>query len=165
MLLHRLEQRRLRLRRRAVDLIGKDHVSEYGTGHEGQFSPAFGVLQNFRARDVGRHEVGRKLDTAEFEVKHLRDGLHKERFRESRRTGNQTVSAGEQREHDLLDDLTLADDHLGQFGFDPAAAGEKFLGGFTFGREGVGGGVGASGNGRKEGREIGTHINGTSGKR
>ena len=41
-LLHRLEQRRLRLRRRAVDLVGQNHVREDRTGQELEASRAGG---------------------------------------------------------------------------------------------------------------------------
>ena len=35
--------------------------------------PGIGFVQHVRARDVGRHEVGRKLDPFEFRVQNLRD--------------------------------------------------------------------------------------------
>jgi hypothetical protein len=62
-LLHRLEQRRLRLRRRAVDLIRQDHMREDRAAHELEDATAGRVilLEQLRPGDVGRHQVRREL--------------------------------------------------------------------------------------------------------
>ena len=69
-LLHRLEERGLRLRRRAVDLVGEDDVGEQRPLEEPQLPRARGpvLLEHVGADDVGRHQVGRELDAAEGEV-------------------------------------------------------------------------------------------------
>ena len=65
-LLHRLEQRRLRLRRRAVDLVGQEQVGEdrtlRGTGTTPSATSRIGL-----AGDIGRHQVGGELHALEVE--------------------------------------------------------------------------------------------------
>jgi hypothetical protein len=52
LLLHRLEQGGLGLRRRPVDLVGEQHVGEHRAGAEGEVALALVVEE--RAGDVGR---------------------------------------------------------------------------------------------------------------
>jgi hypothetical protein len=56
-LLHRLEQRRLRFRRRAVDLVCKHDVGKHRPGQEAKLAPTRRavLLDHFGARDVGWH--------------------------------------------------------------------------------------------------------------
>ena len=72
-LLHRLEQRGLRLRRRAVDLVGEDDLREDRPLHEPQRARAVILVEDLGAGDVGRHQVGRELDALEAQVENLRD--------------------------------------------------------------------------------------------
>ena len=60
-LLHRLEQRRLRLRGRAVDLVGEKEVGEDRPGAELEVGVA--LVPDRRAGDVGRHQVRGELDS------------------------------------------------------------------------------------------------------
>src|SRR6185436_19926582 len=62
-LLHRLEQRRLRLRRGAVDLVGEEEVREDRAGPKLEVRVA--LVPDRRTGDVGRHEIGRELDPRE----------------------------------------------------------------------------------------------------
>ncbi len=55
-------------------------------------------------------------------MEHLRDRTHEQRLRQARRTGDQAMPAGEQRDEQLLDHLLLADDDLLQLGIDPRPA-------------------------------------------
>ena len=71
MFLHRFQERGLGLGRGAIDFVGKDHVGENGAADECHFSAFTGFLEDFRAGDVGGHEVGGKLDPLEFKVKDL----------------------------------------------------------------------------------------------
>ncbi len=64
-LLHRLEQRRLRLRRSAVDLVGEQQVGEDRAGAELELGGA--LVEHRRAGHVGGHQVGRELDAREAE--------------------------------------------------------------------------------------------------
>ncbi len=97
MLLHRLQQRGLRLGRRAVDLVGQDHVGEDRPLDELHPPVAVArVFQDLRAGDVGRHQVGRELDPLELQVEDLRDRADEQRLGQARGAGDQAVPAGEQ---------------------------------------------------------------------
>ncbi len=111
--LHRLEQRRLGARRRAVDLVGEDHLREDRPGHEAHRPVAGGAvfLDHLGAEHVGGHQVGRELDAAEAQVERPRQRLHQQRLGQAGHALQQSVPAGQQREQHLLDDLVLADDH------------------------------------------------------
>ena len=65
LLLHRLEQRRLRLRRGAVDLVGQQQVGEDRSGLEAELALAVLLDKDVRADDVGGHQVRRELDAVE----------------------------------------------------------------------------------------------------
>ena len=71
------------------------------------------LLHQLGAGDVARHEVGRELHAREGEVERLRDGLHEQRLREARHADEHDVSAGEQRGDEVVDDVRLSDDALG----------------------------------------------------
>ena len=132
-LLHRLEQRRLRLGRRAVDLVGEQHVREDRPPHEAQRADAAGVVEHLGAGDVGRHQVRRELDPLEAQVEDLGQRADQQRLGQAGHAGQQAVAAGEERDQQLIDGVVLADDHLAQLLADPAAAfddtGDDFLGG------------------------------------
>ncbi len=69
-LLHRFKQRGLRLGGRTVDFVSQNGVRKYRAFHEPPFASTCGavLLDNFRAGDVGRHQVGRELNAAKREV-------------------------------------------------------------------------------------------------
>ena len=134
-LLHRFEQRRLRFRRRAIDFVGQNHVGENRPRHECHGPSLAGLLQNFRAGNIRRHEVGCELDALKPEVKNLREGFDEERFGQAWRAGDEAMTAGEQRDQQFLDDLFLADDDLGQFGLNARAAGKNLFDQLFFRRE------------------------------
>ena len=103
MLLHRLEQRRLRLRRRAVDFVGQHDVGEDRTGREHHL-PAAGrrvFLHEVGAGDVRRHQVGRELDARELQVEHARHRVDEQRLGQAGRADDQAVAADEQRHQHL----------------------------------------------------------------
>ena len=85
--------------------------------------PAFaGFLEDLRAGDVCRHQVGRELNPLKLQVKDLGDRADEQRFRQPRRTGDQAMTTGEQADQELMRRLLLADDNLGELALDPAAA-------------------------------------------
>ena len=127
MLLHRLQQRGLRLRGSAVDFIREQHVAKNRPWDEHEFAAIRAFLQNLHARDVRRHEIRRELDAPELQVKNLCDGFHEQRLREPRRAGDETVPPGKKRDEDLLDYLVLANDGLAEFGDDARARGGELL--------------------------------------
>ena len=122
-LLHRFEQRRLRLGRRAVDFVRQQHVGKDGTGDEGPGAMAGGgvLLDDIGTGDVGRHQVRRKLDALENQAEGLGERANQQRLRGSGQAGDQAVAAHEQRDQDLLDNFFLSDDHFVDFTHDAAA--------------------------------------------
>ena len=68
-LLHGFEQGRLRFGRRTVNFVGEHDVGEDRAAHEFEMAV---LVEDFRTRDVGRHQVGRKLYTFEIKVEHFR---------------------------------------------------------------------------------------------
>jgi hypothetical protein len=119
-LLHRLQERRLRLRGRAIDLVGEHHVGEQRPFKKPQLPrPSRLVfLEHVGADDVGRHQVGGELDAAEGEVEALGQRADEERLGKARHALEQTVATAEQADQQLLDHLALADDHPRQLGED-----------------------------------------------
>jgi hypothetical protein len=112
-LLHRLQQRALRLRRRAVDLVGQDHLPEDRPAVQHEAARAvLGVHQHVRAEHVARHQIGRELDAREAQVEARGEGAHEQRLAQARRAFQQHVPSGEQPDQHVVDDRALADDHL-----------------------------------------------------
>ena len=60
---HRLEERRLRLRHRAVDLVDEEHVREHRARAE--LEVAVALVEDGEPGDIGRLQVGRALDPRE----------------------------------------------------------------------------------------------------
>ena len=107
---HRLEQRGLRLRRSAVDLVAEEQVREDRAGTKLEVARALVVHRG--AGDVGGHQVGRELDPLEAHVADLRERARDQRLGESRVVLEQHVSVGEEREQARLERAALADDRL-----------------------------------------------------
>jgi len=72
--LHRLQQRRLRLWCRAVDLVGEHEASEHRPALEAELALAAVVIDDLGARHVARHQVRRELDARELEAEAPRQG-------------------------------------------------------------------------------------------
>jgi hypothetical protein len=70
-LLHGLQERSLGLGRRPVDLVRQEQVGEDRPRTELEAGRA--GIEDRGAGDVGRHEVGRELDSLEVEIQHLRE--------------------------------------------------------------------------------------------
>ena len=92
-LLHRLEQRRLRLGRRAVDLVGQDDLREDRALQESQRAMPVLLVEDLGAGDVGRHQIRRELDALEAQVENLGERLDQQRLRQTRHAGEQAVAA------------------------------------------------------------------------
>ena len=112
--LHRLEQRGLRFRRRAVDFIREQHLREDGAFLENELSlSGRGVfLDDVGAGDVRGHEVGRELDAAEAHVQRLRERADHRGLREAGHAFEQAVAAREDGDEELLDHVLLPDDEF-----------------------------------------------------
>ena len=127
-LLHRLEQARLGLRRRPVDLVGEDEVGEDRARLEPEDPLAALLDEDVRAGDVGRHQVGRELDPVERAVDDVGDGPHEHRLAEAGNALEQHVAVGEQAGQRLSDELALADDHATDLALDRLRAFGERLG-------------------------------------
>jgi hypothetical protein len=128
-LLHRLQQRRLCFRRCAVDLVGQDDVGENWSRNKLQRSPASRAIffDDFRAGDVGRHQVGRELDPLKREIENIGDGPYQQRLGETRHAGDDRVAADEERQQDLFDHFVLADNRLPYLAQQALARGSEFV--------------------------------------
>ena len=110
-LLHRLEQRALGARGRAVDLVGQDQRAEERAGLEHELRRAVGpVDEHDGARDVGGHQVGRELDAVVRDPERACEGAHHARLADSRHAFEQGVATEDEADHDAPDGLALADD-------------------------------------------------------
>ena len=112
-LLHDLEQRRLRLRRRAVDLVGDDEIREHGAAPRAEL-PRPRIVDRV-AGDVGRHEVGRELDAREAAADRLRECLDQQRLAQPRHAFDEHVPRRDEADQRLVDHFLLADDDLAHF--------------------------------------------------
>ncbi len=128
-LLHDLEQGRLHLRGRTVDLVGEEEVAE----HRAELSvEAVAGAIDTGAHEVGRDEVGRELDAPERPAEDLGERLHGQGLGEAGHALDQDVSAGEQRHEDALEHPLLSDDHaldLEERGFELPAHAREVAGG------------------------------------
>jgi hypothetical protein len=108
-LLHRLEQRRLRARRRAVHLVGEHDVREQRARPELELAAL--LREEVDADDVGRHQVGRELDAVERRADRRGEGPRHGRLAGPRDVLEQDVPAAQQRDEHQRDGLVGADDH------------------------------------------------------
>ena len=113
-LLHRLEQRGLRLRRRAVDLVGQQDVGEHGPGPEPEpAATGHPTVEDELTGHVGGHEVGRELDPLDVEVECGGERLDDEGLGHARHALEQHVPPGQQRRHQARQGAVLPHHHLG----------------------------------------------------
>ena len=111
-LLHRLEQRGLRLRRGAVDFICEQELRENWPAPELKLIATIRPRAHHRgADDVGRHEIGRELDPAKIEIQRACERLHELRLAEPRHAFEQHISARDDGCEHAVHDALLADDH------------------------------------------------------
>ncbi len=87
---HHLEQCRLHLGRRPVDLVGEQKVDEHRSEFhvEGLAAPSVDA----RPGDVGRQQIGRELDAGERAADHVGQGLGRQGLRQARDRLEQTVA-------------------------------------------------------------------------
>ena len=109
-LFHALEQRRLRLWRRAVDLVADDDVGEHRAGLELELASV--LAEDRHARDVAREQVRGELDPAHRTVDGLGESLGQHRLADAGHVLDEQVTFGEQHGDGQLHDVRLAFDHL-----------------------------------------------------
>ena len=107
---HHLEQRRLHLGGRAVDLVGEHEVGEDRAELDVEGLLARPV--DAGADDVARHEVRRELQAHARAAHDAGERLDGERLGDAGHALEQAVAAGEQRHEHPLDHPVLADDDL-----------------------------------------------------
>jgi hypothetical protein len=93
-LLHRLEQRRLRLRRGAVDFVCEDHLREDRPGVE--LEAARFALVDRHADDVGGQHVARELDALELQAQRAGEHVRERGLANAGQVFDQQVAAREQ---------------------------------------------------------------------
>ena len=116
---HGLQQRRLRARRGAVDLVGKDEVGEQRTGTKLELSDL--LIIEIDAGQVAGQKIRRALHALEAPADGGGEGAQKHGFPGSRHVLQQDMAAAEEADEDTLDDLTLADDDGFALGNDAVA--------------------------------------------
>ena len=116
LLLHRLEKRRLRLRRRPVDLVGEHDVREDRPSPELEVGGS--LVEDRRPGDVPGHQIGCELDAREAHRGHLRKRAGDQRLGQAREILDQDVSVREYAEQDELERVALADDRAFELGQD-----------------------------------------------
>jgi hypothetical protein len=112
-LLHRLQQRRLRLRRRAVDLVGQQQVGEHRALTEPERHAVGRLLHQLLTDDVAGHQVGGELQAGELHVERRGEALGEQRLGHARHAFQQHVAVDQQRgdgagEYAFLPDHDLA---------------------------------------------------------
>ena len=129
-LLHGFEHGGLGFGGSAVDFVGEDDVGEYGAF--GEFEGAFATgefLQDIGAGDVHGHQVGGELDAGEGEGHGLGEFADEQGFGEAGDAHEEGVTAGEEADAELLDDVILADDDPAEFGGEAGVSGAEFVDG------------------------------------
>ena len=106
-LLHGLQERGLRLRRGAVDLVAQEQVAEHWPRAELEARGA--LVEDRRASDVGGQQVGRELHAAEAKPGRGRERARDQRLRHPGHVLEQDVAVGQQCEQHELEDVALAD--------------------------------------------------------
>jgi hypothetical protein len=90
--LHRLQQRRLRPRAGAVDLVGHQQRQKIGPSMKRKLrAPSLAGFQHLGAQDVGRHQVGRELDAVGAEPHDGRQRVDQKRLAQPRQTHQKRV--------------------------------------------------------------------------
>ena len=107
--LHGFEQRGLRLGRRAVDFVGQNDVGEQRPLDELELALAGAavLLDDFGAGDVGRHQVGRELNTAECQRQRARQRRDHQRLGQAGHAFEHAMALAEQRDQQFFDDFDL----------------------------------------------------------
>ena len=115
---HGLEQRRLRLRRGAVDFVGQQNVGEDRAALEFELLLGGGVDRN--AQHVGRQHVAGELHALKTAIESARQRLAKRGLAHAGNAFDQQVSAGQHGNQGEADDFVLAADDFAERVFQSA---------------------------------------------
>ena len=111
---HGFEQRRLRLRRGAVDFVRQNDVGKNRAGLE--IKPLLDLVEHAGAHHVGGKQVRGELDALEGTVEGIRQGLREGRLAHSGDVFNQQMAFGQQGHKREADHLVLAANYAGNRG-------------------------------------------------
>ena len=115
-LLHGFQQRRLRFRRGAVDLVGQNEVGEDGAGLKAKrLGAAVVTLNDHAADDVGGHQVRRELDAGILEMQNAAERSEQRRLAEPRDAFQQNVAASQETDEHAIHHRLLANNDLSDF--------------------------------------------------
>src|SRR3954452_15440763 len=117
-LLHALEQAGLGLRRRAVDLVDEHDVREDRAGAE--LKAGLALVEDVRADDVGRQQVGGALDARELQLHRARERPRERRLADAGQVLEQDVTLRGDANERLVEQLLANLDSAGQRVGDPA---------------------------------------------
>jgi hypothetical protein len=111
--LHHLQQGRLDLGRRAVDLVRQQQVGEDRPQFDAELARL--VVEDARADQIGGHQIGGELDAAEGAADHLGQRLDRHRLGQAGHALEQDVAAGQQGDQQPLQQAVLAHDQALEF--------------------------------------------------
>ena len=110
MLLHSLQQCRLRFGRCAVNLVRQHDIAEHGTGLELEAGVSVLILDdNVGTRDIGRHQVRGELNAGKRQIKYPPQTAHQSGLAHAGHALQQHVAARDHGNDGSLDDLVLPD--------------------------------------------------------
>ncbi len=110
---HGFEQRGLRARRHAVDLIDQQQVGENRPAMDAERSG--GRLENISAQDVGGNQVRRALHALELQAENMRERFDRQSLGQARHALDQRMAARQDHEQQLVERFVLPHDDLGEF--------------------------------------------------
>jgi Dolichyl-phosphate-mannose-protein mannosyltransferase len=124
---HRFEQRTLRFRRRAVDLVGEHELCEQRSGMEFEFAAL--ALVHADPDNVGRQQIGRELDALERKIERRGKGVRQRSLADAGQIFDQKMAACKDArerkehpfvlsEHDLVDLLLRTRQRGGEAGIE-----------------------------------------------
>src|SRR5205807_7457559 len=117
LLLHRFQQCRLGLGRRAIDLIGEQDLCEDRALAELELLGRRAV--DVHARDIGGEQVRRELQTLEAATQRAGERLRQHRLAHTGHVFDQDVAAAQQRNHTQFDLRGFADEYMADVFHDP----------------------------------------------
>jgi hypothetical protein len=114
LLLHRLQQRRLGARARAVDFVGHQELRENRPRNKAKRALArTALVEHLGAENIRRHQIGRELDALRVQPERNAQGVDQLGLGEARHADQERVAAAQDRHQRVFDDALLTEDHRG----------------------------------------------------
>ena len=119
LLLHCLKQGGLSLRGCAVDFVSKDHIRKDWSGLKVEMLFAgLTLTDDVGAENIRRHQIRRELDSRGLQMQRIAQGLDQLRLAQSRNAFEQDVAARKDGHQDIVDNVAVPDDNLGDLSAD-----------------------------------------------